>query len=422
MFQSAHHGFGVRSSRLGRALSLVLAVGAFGVLTLPAGECFAQPVSLNVRMGGSPSAGQVSKRAVERYAEMLGMSSDQKEAAVMMHGGYAAAYAQRQKALRDGMDEIRRTAEDSGDRSVFMEKMPALQRENREALAKLEKDFFADMKSLLSGAAQEEKWASVERARRREVGLRAGQLSGENVDLIEVVAALKLTGEPAQNVATVLEGYEVELDQQLVAKEANKVEGMAFEPGKPIDIEKIQKQMEAERESGLKIVDVNQNNARKIEGLLPDEAREEFKAAYRKACFPRVYRDSRVSKEMEAALRMSDLDAAQREQIEAQREAYVRETGPLNNALANAIEANEKAEGSASGGFAGGGGMVFLSRGEEPEPLKDARKARREADEKAAQKLRGVLRADQKEKLPKTFEGDEPEMVGGAQIMIREER
>ena len=378
-------------------------------------------VSSRIGPGGFGGSGQISRRAVEKYAGMLGLGPEQREAAMTMHSGYAAAYAARQKAMREALDEVRRAADDSGDHSVFMERMPAIQKENREATTKLEKEFFSDLKSLLDSAAQEEKWPRVERARRREVGLRQGQMSGESVDLIEVVGTLSLKGEPARSVGQVLDSYEIELDQQLVAREAARGDTPVFEPGKPIDLEKLEKQMAESREAGRKICDVNQQNARKIEGLLPDGEREAFKSAYRKACFPRVYRESRTAKELDAALQFSDLDATQREEIASMKEAYSREIGPVNAAWAAAVEEHEKS--GNAGGMSSGGAAIFMSNGDEPQALKDARKSRRELDEKYASRLRSTLRPDQKEKLPKTFEGDEPEMLSGQRMMmIRENR
>src|SRR5262249_182376 len=64
---------------------------------------------------GGPSDGQVSKRSVERYADVLGFSPEQKESALTIHEGYAAAYQQAQKARRTSMEDVRRSSEDTGD-------------------------------------------------------------------------------------------------------------------------------------------------------------------------------------------------------------------------------------------------------------------------------------------------------------------
>ncbi|MBS0195645.1 MAG: hypothetical protein JSR77_02700 [Planctomycetes bacterium] len=367
--------------------------------------------------GPGGGSGMVSKRAVEKYAEILGLSAEQKEAALTMQSGYAAAYAEKQKAMRDSMDEVRRAADDSGDQTVFMERMPKIEKDFREGVTKLEKDFFNDLKSLVSGAAQEEKWVKVERARRREVGLRQGTVSGESVDLISVVEGLKLSPEAAKNITPILDAYEAELDRQLQARDAGKADGPAWEPGKPIDIEQIQKQMKESREAGLKVREVNQNNAHKIEALLPEETRAAFNSAVRKASFPRVFREPRVLKELDAALKLSDLDAQQRESLNEIKASYQRDVEPVNNNWANAIEASDNR--GDTGAIGGAGGGMVLSMNEESQDLKDARKARRELDEKASDKLRKVLRQDQKDKLPKQFEGDEEGGPGGRVMMIR---
>lgn len=402
-------------AKLGTAASLVLA------LTAPTGGvALAQNVNVQVTrsLGGGGSSGMISRRSVEKYAEVLGLTADQKESVLTMHSGYAAAFGEKQKAMRDAIDEVRRSADDSGDHSVFMERMPKIQKDFKDGTAKLEKDFLSDFKAVLTTPAQEERWPKVEKARRREVGLRQGSISGEGVDLIAVVDGLRLEPEAAKPLTPVLDDYESELDRLLKDREAKASDAPAWEPGKPIDLEAMQKQMKESRDSGVKAREINQNNARKVEGLLPENKRDAFKQAFRNACFPKVFRESRVSKEMDAASKFSDLDASQREQLSQLRTSYEHDLPGLNSAWANAIESADN-KGELGAAVGGPGGSMMLSMNDEPEDLKNARKARRELDEKTGSKLRSILRPDQKDKLPKQFEGDDEGPGPGQMMMIR---
>lgn len=365
-------------------------------------------------MGGR-GGGQVTKRSMERYADMLGLDQTQRETAMAIHEGYSATCEQARKAQREALDELRRSAEDTGDHGVFMEKMPAIQKRSRETTQAAEKSLFGDLRSLLT-SEQEARWTSVERMRRRETGLKGG-LSGESLDLTDVVHTMKLPAEPAQLVAPMLEDYETVMDSHLKAKEAAQSEAPAFEPGKPMDVEAMQKQMESSRQLGEKIVQLNATTAEKIKASLPEELQQKFAAEVRRRSFPSVYRESRVSKDLDAALAMSDLDETQRERLKELRAAYARDLAPLNDRWADAIRESER-NGQEGGMSLGGGGFISMRMGEEPEPLREARKARREADEKARERLKSVLRPEQQEKLPKASPGGEEEMGDGEPRMM----
>jgi hypothetical protein len=121
-----------------------------------------------------------------------------------------------------------------------------------------------------------------------------------------------------------------------------------------------------------------------------------FRDRVQAASFPRVYRKGRTIRELDAAAAMTDLDDAQRSQLAELRASYERDAAPLNAAWAKAIEESE-----AEGQSGGAGGVVMLSFGNEPESLREARKARRDLDEQVSKRLRTMLSAAQKDRLPK---------------------
>lgn len=370
---------------------------------------------------GGPSDGQISKRSVERYAELLGLSPEQKDSALTIHEGYAAAYQQAQKARRTAMEELRRSSEDTDDRTVFMEKMPGIENDFRDKTTKLNKGFFEDLRGLVS-PSQDAKWIKVERMRRRETGLRGG-VSGASVDLVEVVNGLRLPADALNAVAPALDEYEGELDHQLQEKAKAAADGPGFEPGKPFDPEKMQQRMKEAQEAGLKVKDVNERSARKIEPLLPEDKQAEFRAAVKERSFPQVYRPSRTTKDMDAALKLDDISASQRAQIQDLKASYQREASPLNDAWASAITASE-GEGQSGALVGPDGSRMMINMGDEPKALVDARKARRELDDKINEKLKGVLNQDQQAKLAKARASEPEETMAGDvhAIMITNDR
>jgi hypothetical protein len=409
----------MKSIRTVGGLSLA-ALMTLGVPALTTSSAHAQMrFSVTSSLGGA-SDGQVSKRSVERYADLLGFSPEQKDSALTIHEGYAAAFQQAQKARRTAMEDLRRSTEDTDDHTAFMQKMPGIEKDFRDKTSKLNKGFFDDLKGLVS-PAQDAKWIKVERMRRRETGLKGG-VSGEAVDLVDVVDGLKLPSDAMTAVAPTLDEYESELDHQLQDKAKAAADAPGFEPGK-FDAEKLQQRMKEARESGLKVKQVNERSARKIEPLLPEDKRASFRSAVRERSFPQVYRPSRATRDMDAALKLDDLSPAQRSQIQDMKAAYQRDVTPLNDAWAAAITESE-GDGQSGAMVGSDGSHMMLSLGDDPKPLVDARKARREFDDKANDKLKGILNQDQQGKLAKARSNEPEDMMGGEMraIMISNDR
>ncbi|GJQ30900.1 MAG: hypothetical protein HBSAPP03_27840 [Phycisphaerae bacterium] len=394
------------------AAGIMLAMGP-----LPFTHAQQRVMSVRAIGGGPGGSAQVSKRSLERYGEVVGWDSETQETARAIHEGYVAAMEAAQKTRRAAFEEMRRSADDTGDHTVFMERMPKVETEFRETSQRLEKALFADLRALLT-PAQEAQWERVERMRRREVGLREATLSGEGVDLVEVVAGLKLDEAARQGVAPALDEYEADLDRALEAKLAIKADVDGLRPmANPGDqqksMEKMQKAMESGREASKRVQDVNTRHARRIADALPEGVRAAFDEELKKRSFPRVYRTSGVARELNGALALTDLSSEQREALASIKAQYERDLATVNDRWAAAIRESEVS--SQDGAFATPAGVMRISMGDEPEPLKEARKARRELDEKTSERFKSLLTPGQKERLPKAPE--ERDEVGGMQIM-----
>lgn len=381
-------------------------------------------VSVRATMGGPGDFGgasRLNRRGVDKYAEVLGLSEDQKAMAVSLLEGYEAAATEAQTQFRAQMEELSKSFRDNEDHTVWSEKMPKIQKENRDRMRALEKGYFDDLRAVLTNE-QGERWAGVERVRRREVVLRTGASAGENVDLLAIIEGLKLAREAMEPLAEPLSQYELELDRALAAKQREQDQSSGFQPGQAMDPEAMKARMARFRELGQQIKEVNQRNARRIEGLIPEEKREAFLKAVREATFPRVYRQAAVTRRIDSAMGLADLDAGQKEAIQQLRESYQRESGPVNDRWASAIEESERS-GESGTMLIPGGTMQVSFGGNESGPLADARKARREVDDRAREKLDSILSKEQRERLPKESAAPEGQfhMIGAeaAPIMIR---
>jgi hypothetical protein len=413
------------SNTTGRAvLGLIAAAGLFAGVATPALAQQATRIVMNMSDGPMGGGGAISKRSIERYAEVLGFGDEQKESALVIHEGYQAGMKDVARARSSAIEDINRSAQDSGDHSVFMEKMPTINKEFREKEVKLEKSLMDDLRALCSGGAQEGRWSKVERMRRREVELRRGSVSGEAMDLIEIVHNLKLAPDALAPIAAALDEYETEIDGQIKNRQKVQSDAPAFKPGEPPDMEAMKKSMADSREAGLKIKGVNERFAKRIEGALPEEKQAAFRKAARAAMFPQVYRRSPITRDLDKALALKDLTSEQRETLTGLKASYERDSRPINDAWASAIESSDKEDKNSGMMTGAGGGGMMIRMGDEAQAVKDARKARRDLDDKARQTIKNTLNEAQQTAIkPQPGEGGEEGVeVMGEALMIRATR
>jgi hypothetical protein len=349
-------------------------------------------------MGGGDSV--ISENQLEKYAKIAGMNEDQTQAATMLHEGYQAQVRELQDAMRSKMEAARDAFRESGDPSEFQamrEEMTKVRADRK----KLDTSFMNDVKALLTDE-QAAKWVKVEMAMNRDQLLRRGMLSGERVDLFRLVDDLELAEESRKPVDELLSQYEVDLDRELVKRDAFTEKVITQMDELREDPAKAQAMLEEGRTAGVRVRDVNRRYARQIADMLPAESKAAFDTAFQRESFPTVYRESSVTRGVNAAMGFDDLTEEQRGKLQEISAKYAREAATLNEKLAKAEEENEMtmtAERMMGGRRGGGDG--------EETPLQLARQERRELDRKTNEALREVLTESQREKLPRN------EMRGG---------
>lgn len=399
----------------GRAIVLAAAVVPIALTTQSA---VAQPGGGRGGFGGGMrDMGQtpaLTTRQIEKYAQMLAMSDDQKDALTTLHDGYREATDQIGDKMRKAMEDVRAQFEESRDPSVWgsiREKMEVFRDERK----KVDDGFMNDMKSLLN-EGQTTKFVSVERAMRRDQTLRRGVLSGERVDLFEVVETRKLSPEMTTTVQPALVSYEEELDRALTARNtayenAMKQFGEMMQTG---DFEKAQDVMNGGREAAVKVRDINRKYAKQIAEMLPEDQRPGFNDEFRRRSFPDVYRPSMATRSIEAAEGFADLSPEQLEQVRSIKSSFDKTMNGLNDKLSTAVEEGEMTFNVQDAFQRGGAGQEG--------PAADLRRERRELNEKTLADLKKILNAEQAERLPKAEEGGRGGGEGGGQRRQRNQR
>ncbi len=392
-------GLGVVSRRWRSGLARVVIGAMVGVSVLATPEARAQ-------FGGMMGSGMeidasVTRRGLDAYAKILGLDADQKDAARELLNGNKAANKTLREEFQAKMKALTEKAQENQDWSVFQKEMPALGKELGEKVEKVEKSFFDDLKALLS-PEQEGKWVKVERHRRREQYLMFGLVSGMSVNLVDALEKSKVDLAKSTELSEIVEKYETDLDRMLVEYK-NYAEG---EQKKMMDdpqaaMTKWQGFMKDIQDKGRSVRDLHRDFARKMSPLLSDEARATFTSEINRRSFPKVYKPSYTSQALAAAAAFPDLEAAQKDSVNDLKARYEKDLTVKNEAWARAIEAQEeKAGGKLSVMMNSWGGGT-----EGKEAVSDARKARKELDDASLDKLKELLKEEQRNKLPtKTVE------------------
>jgi hypothetical protein len=365
-------------------------------------------------MGGDPSqfTFPVTRRNIEEYAKRLSMSPEQREGALALHDGYKAGVKavreEMQKAMRDLMEKVT----DSGDWSQ-MKDAGLVMKPLGEKLEQLDAGLLSDIKALLT-EEQAAQFPKIERMRRRDKDLKFGMLAGTRVDLVAALEALKIDPESDPRLAEAVDAYEVELDRALVTREhaqKDEQERASKDTEKMMqgDMSALGEMFKRFREIERPVRDLNKSHARRIAGVLPEDARAAFEDEVRRRAFPRVYRDSPAQKAMAAAEKFEDLTDEQRQSIADLKARFAREAEPLNARWVEAIEERDEKGVDPMSMFPGAGGGA-------KNPIAEPRKARREFDKQVRSKLEAILTEAQKGRLPEdhgnTMQQDMMENMG----------
>ncbi|MCK4871974.1 MAG: hypothetical protein KAS72_04535 [Phycisphaerales bacterium] len=318
--------------RLGRLMrGCVLATG----LLIAAMPATAQPGGGGRPGGGRGGGGEewmtrlflpdVTSREIDEMARTLGMDDDQQAAADAMLETYLDEFTETARERRTEWETLRDEIRESRDRSRFAE-LAALHAAWRGEKRTLEAALLDDIQLLLD-ETQAQRWPIMERNRRRLKVLPRGRLSGETLNIIDLVEKLDLSQEAAMTLVEPLGDYELDLDRALVEREAVvEVE----EPRLPellmnqdfVAASEVYRRVTAARRIVQK---VNKRYARQIEALLPDEQASIFARQVLEKSYPRVFERSAVDRIAPLVQSLESLDAEQGSTVDALMASFERD-------------------------------------------------------------------------------------------------
>jgi hypothetical protein len=388
-----------------RLAALTLLVGFITTALGQEPEPFPEPPSGIAAMsqlgvaGGIPrlrsqAAPVAARRDLKRYASVLGLNDEQRDAAAALLDGYLASVQAYRQRVEASIENLRRQVREQPPEFKGLFTMRDLFLSLTKEKEDLDAAFLADLRSLLR-PDQEGNWARFERMHRRERGLRSGILSGERVDLVEIVEQMDVDEATRAAMRPLLESYEDELyraigERERVRKEvAQRTLTLRYD-GQDLAIGTM---VEDLRSAATVVRDINRRYARQVREGLPEQRREGFDRVIELASYPDVYRPTLAAQSLQAAAGVADLDQPQRDAIGALAARYEQDAEGLNRQIAamqDEIEA-KFTPAQMAGRFP-------------DQDLKDQKKA---LDKRTLEQLRELLTEPQRKRLPKPQERPE---------------
>ncbi len=187
------------------------------------------------------------------------------------------------------------------------------------------------------------RWPAVSRTLTRNRELRDTRLSGEGADLIEASAALGPDQEWSGEAANLLEAYEVQLHQFLLARRQHLRNGKLelFRAQINGDRERIVLLFDQELGERRALRDFQDQFRERIAGVLDPATGRRFRSAALESGYPRYVQPTRVGSLLAAAPSVADLDETDRRVLEQLSEDYRAELAPITERLLARVRAQE---------------------------------------------------------------------------------
>lgn len=383
-----------------RLLATVIALLAF-FLAAPLTHAQMGMMGLGGEMGDLVKPSH-NPRLLKEYAQILGLSADQKRAADELLVAYQTEFRDSVSRLEEIYQSISEEAQDSGEWELYQQAFPNVMVKFMKKAEKLNNTFMSDLKAILDDQ-QAARFDGVERLHRRKSSFKMDLSGLAGVDLFETVAGLRLDPGAGSAAAAALDQYSVELDRELISRDKmfrGFLDDMAkfLEKGESFNDEPefMQKWMKDMNESGKRLEAVNARYVPTVRAALPESEQTAFDTQIKKSKYPAIYKETYAGRVFDAVDKMSDLDATQKEGIKTLKESYTRDSAAADDKWAG-VQDDLKANLSDEQSMFGQG--VWMIR-QDPKYV-EARDARKGIDDKAVEAVKALLTEAQRAKLPK---------------------
>ena len=326
--------------RIRRLMTAAIVCAAFHALP---GAAVAQSMSTSMTyMSASDGRPQISASDIQVFVRVLELGDAEREVLEAVYEDYRAGIDRDYDEVRYRVEDIVEEAMVRNDRRIAERARPIAD-EWRKEKAERERVFLDDLTVLLTDE-QSSRWPLVERELRRIKGMQ-GALSGEGVDLIKLAQAhIGPDAIGSAGLADLLERYSVELDAALKDRMAYRQDHYEeYQELRDEDPDRAETLWLRMREKRAAVRALNQRTVRSITARL-----RAFAGAYdpTAAAFEREWQSAALSwradptpamNRLDEALKLTDLDTAQRTELEAMKERVDRERAVIHRDLIAAI-------------------------------------------------------------------------------------
>ena len=350
------------------------------------------------RPGGDFLEPGFTTKDLEHAAQLFGFDEVQRDIAGEMVNAYLTRMAVGVEQMTIVLDAAEREFEETRDIAVwndFRERTEQFE----ERKAAITEQLMADLRLLLT-PEQDARWTRFERDLRRNATIdEGGLLSGETVDLVDLLDEMGVDGEVREAIWSLEDQYVTELDRALVQRNevSDETTNQAFERFTAEGCDDMDSVMDFFREllgdameQAARVRDINLKYAATIGRALPPDQSAEFEDRFNELAFPRVYRASTTDRAFETILSFEDLTEEQRGRVLEAQLRYEQSRERLDANWARAIAEQEEER------------DVMRVMGIEPstEATREARTARRDLDRTSYEQGLQVLTEEQASRLP----------------------
>ncbi len=365
----------------------------------------------------------IERASADMYLDLMAFDEDQAEMARMMYREYLGQYRDAAETVKGVYEKLQESMdyEDEEQMQKVWRDMSKVSSRFMERGIQLGDRFVGDLEALAFNDEQRAGHARVARARQRELarGLMATNYGDTPADLMLLSQKLRdpvdLTNQDDPTAAALL-AYENEVAgaserfvTQTLASVRAQMEAMANADMDDEDMwEEYSKTYEQIQKSSEEIKAISDRYAQRIAGTLEGARRRDWDKAYNAALYPTVYAPGEFEKLRDAVLKFDSLTDEQRTNIASIEEHYEREAVAMNARWAAALDAAQKVSENWDYSADGDYEKFYEEYQKAEEESTAAAKARRDLDERFAERIRALLTAEQRDKLPKeeTFDLD----------------
>lgn len=303
--------------------------------------------------GGRGQAGQagVSQRGqnwfrssfddaeIDRLVQQVGLDETQQGIVQSLYQGFRSMLQTQSDEQRDKMRVKMEELREARDWQAMMSAGMTMGNDwQRQAMA-MEQNFMNDVQGVLT-EDQRDQWTNYQRGWKRrkanEGASQLGALSGERIDMYEMVDELDLPEPTRASLDPVLETYGIELEPAIDSRQRlvdSMTQGLA-EGFDQMDPEKMESDFNALLKTRTFIRDLNERYLQLITANLSGEHAAALEEAYREQAFGGVYRDTRADRYFETIEQLDSLSDAQRNNINAIRIDFESQLNAVNAQLA----------------------------------------------------------------------------------------